>query len=60
MLKTLCMLDAASGREDAVRDFVLKNLPADATHTVDALGNILVEKGRKARETQGRAVRAHG
>ena len=31
MLKTLCMLDAASGREDAVRDFVLKNLPADAT-----------------------------
>ena len=59
MLKTLCMLDAASGREDAVRDFVLKNLPADATHTVDALGNILVEKKGAKRAKHKVALFAH-
>lgn len=59
MLKTLCMLDAASGREDAVRDFVLKNLPADATYTVDALGNIIAEKKGERRAKHKVALFAH-
>lgn len=44
MLKTLCELNGTSGREEAVREFLLAHLPKDASYTVDALGNLIVEK----------------
>lgn len=44
MLKTLCELNGTSGREDTVRDFLIARLPQDVTYTVDALGNLIVEK----------------
>lgn len=44
MLKTLCTLNATSGREDAVRDFLIAQLPEDVSYMVDALGNLIVEK----------------
>lgn len=44
MLKELCMLNAASGREEAVRDYLIAALPADVTYSVDALGNLIVQK----------------
>ena len=48
MLKTLCRLCGTSGRETAVRDYILTELrqiglPADAVR-VDRLGNVLVHK----------------
>ncbi len=50
-LETLCMLCATSGREHAVRDYILQELkamqlPPEAV-TVDRLGNLLVQKKGK-------------
>lgn len=44
MLKTLCTLNATSGREEAVRDFLIAQLPETVSYKVDALGNLIVEK----------------
>lgn len=53
MLKTLCELNGTSGREDAVRAFLIAHLPKDASYTVDALGNLIVEKrGAKRAESK--------
>lgn len=44
----LCALYGASGREDAVRDYILSQIPPEAKTTVDALGNVIVfRKGKK-------------
>lgn len=59
MLKTLCELNGISGREDAVRTFLLTQLPEDATYTIDALGNLLVEKKGKMRPKNKVALFAH-
>ena len=46
-IEQLCSLYGTSGREDAVREYILSALPADAESTVDALGNLIVfKKGR--------------
>ncbi len=55
LLRDLCALDAISGREDAVRNYILDTLRSHTTPmdiSVDAMGNVLVhifgkEKGRK-------------
>lgn len=47
MLKDLCRLNAASGREEAVREYLIAQLPKDASYQVDALGNLIVEKKGK-------------
>ncbi len=47
LLKTLCCLDGTSGREDAVRDYIISQLNG-APYTVDPLGNLIVRvKGAK-------------
>jgi len=47
LLKQLCELDGASGREAAVRDFIISQLNG-APCRVDAMGNLIVEvKGRQ-------------
>lgn len=43
-LKQLCMLDAPSGNENAVRDFLLEKISGSAECSVDPLGNIIGEK----------------
>ena len=50
LLKTLCLLDGTSGREDAVRAFIEKEIAglADEVHT-DALGSLVAFKKGKAR-----------
>lgn len=48
-IEQLCSLYGVSGREDAVRDYILSELPADAEPTVDALGNLIVFKKGKQR-----------
>ena len=51
-LKTLCSLPGASGREDAVREYLIRRVNPHAEYEVDALGNLLVHK--KARSGQKR------
>lgn len=38
------MLNGTSGDEKAVRDFIISRLPDDCDYTVDALGNLIVNK----------------
>lgn len=59
MLKTLCELNGTSGREDAVRDFILAALPENTTYQIDALGNVLVEKTGAARPKNKVALFSH-
>ena len=42
LLQQLCTLDGTSGREDAVREFIISQLNGAPYH-VDALGNLIVE-----------------
>ncbi len=47
-LKTLCELQGVSGREDAVRDYIIDKIKDKAEVSVDALGNIIAfVKGKK-------------
>ena len=47
LLKDLCCLDGASGREGAVRDYIISQLNG-APYRVDAMGNLIVEvKGKQ-------------
>ncbi len=48
LIKKLCALDGIAGREDAVRDYIISQLPENTEYSVDAMGNLLVfAKGRK-------------
>ena len=44
LLRELCLLNGTSGDEKAVRDFIISRLPDDCDYTVDALGNLIVNK----------------
>ena len=47
-LKLLCELNAPSGHENAVRDYIIDRIKDKAEISVDALGNIIaVVKGNK-------------
>ncbi len=57
MLKELCALNAASGREEAVRNYLIAHLPKDADYFVDPLGSLIVEK-KGARRPKNRVMLA--
>ena len=47
-LKTLCLLNGTSGREDAVRDYIVEQIKDKADVQIDPLGNVLAfVKGRQ-------------
>jgi len=49
LIKKLCYLDATSGDETCVRDFIISEIDGYCDHKTDALGNIIVfKKGKKA------------
>lgn len=61
-LQTLCALCGVSGREHAVRDYILEQLnaaPTDKTVTVDPLGNVLVELRGERRADKRLMFAAH-
>lgn len=58
-LKTLCSLQGASGREDAVRDYLIGRIGTHAEYEVDALGNLLVHKKGAQRATKKVMLAAH-
>ena len=59
-LKTLCSLPGASGREDAVREYLIRRVNPHAEYEVDALGNLLVHKKARSGKKEGDARRPHG
>lgn len=48
MLNELCNLNGISGREHAVRDYIISHLPSDAEYRIDPLGSLIVYKKGKA------------
>jgi len=58
-IETLCALRGPSGREDAVRTFLLKTIGDKAECKTDALGNLLVHKKGKSRAKKRVMLAAH-
>lgn len=58
-LKTLCSLPGASGREDAVREYLVGRVKPHADYEVDALGNLLVHKKGAQRAKKKVMLAAH-
>lgn len=44
LIKELSLIQGPSGREEKVREEIIKRLPADASYSVDNLGNLIVHK----------------
>ena len=59
LLNELCMLNGTSGDEKSVRDFIISKLPQDCTYSVDALGNLIVEKKGETTPKNKVALFAH-
>ena len=48
LIKELCAIPGVSGREDAVREYIIGKIEGHAEYHVDALGNLIVfKKGKK-------------
>ncbi len=47
IVKELCALSGVSGRENAVRDYIIKKIEGYAEYSIDPLGNLLVLKKGK-------------
>lgn len=54
MLKELCLLNAASGSEQSVRNFVINEIKNHCEYKIDALGSIIAYK--KGRKTPNKSV----
>lgn len=49
MLKDLCLLNGTSGREEAVRNYIIEKIMDKCEYSVDALGSVIAfKKGKKA------------
>ena len=59
LLKTLCAIDAVSGREDKLRDFIINRVSHFAECRVDLNGNIICFKKGKNRPLKKVMVDAH-
>lgn len=59
LLEKLCLENGTSGDEKAVCDTIINMLPEDCTYTVDALGNLIVEKKGETEPENKVALFAH-
>ncbi|MBQ7581159.1 MAG: M42 family peptidase [Clostridia bacterium] len=61
VLKELCLLNGISGREDAVREYIISKIKSfdDCKYYVDNLGNLIVEKKGKKRAKNKVMLDAH-
>lgn len=59
LLNELCMLNGTSGDEKNIRDFIISKLPDDCTYSVDALGNLIVNKKGESTPKNKVALFAH-
>lgn len=58
-LKNLCQMDAASGGESSVRDYIIKEIKEFCEYKIDNLGNILFEKKGEKRPNVRVMLDAH-
>lgn len=58
-LKTLCQLNAPSGNEKSVRDYIISRIIDKHQYTVDPLGNLIVEKRGKRTPKNKVMIAAH-
>lgn len=58
-IKNLCYLRGVSGREDAVRSYIIEQIKDHAEYTVDPLGNLLVHKSGKVPAARTLLFSAH-
>ncbi len=59
MLKGLCMLNGTSGREEAVRNYIIEKIKDKCEYRVDALGSLIVYKKGKKKPNKKVLVAAH-
>lgn len=60
-IETLCALRGPSGREAAVREYLIEQIKGHAEYEVDPLGNLLVrKKGKKTGQKGAAAFRPYG
>lgn len=59
MLKDLCLINGTSGREKAVRDFIVSRIPKDCEYEIDRLGNVICHKKGKNRAKNKVMLSAH-
>lgn len=58
-LKELLALNGTSGREESVREYIIKNLPEGAEYKIDPLGNLIVSKKGARRAEKKVMLDAH-
>ena len=58
-IKNLCYLRGISGREEAVREYIIEQIKDYAEYTVDPLGNLLVRKKGKVPAARTLMFSAH-
>ena len=59
MLKELCLINGASGNEDAVRDYIISQIKDFCEYKVDNLGSIIAYKKGKKTPAQKISINAH-
>ena len=59
MLKELCLINGASGNEDAVRDYIISQIKDCCEYKVDNLGSIIAYKKGKKTPAQKISINAH-
>ncbi len=59
MLEKLCLLNAASGNEDSVRNFIVDEIKNYCDYTVDALGSVIAFKKGKYKQNKKVMFSAH-
>lgn len=59
LLEKLCLENGTSGDEKAIRNTIINMLPEDCTYTVDAVGNLIVEKKGETEPANRVALFAH-
>lgn len=59
LLSKLCLIPAVSGREDAIRDFIIKEVSGFAECNIDQNGNLICFKKGKKRAAKKIMVDAH-
>ena len=59
LLRELCLLNGTSGDESNVSNYIISHLPKDCTYSVDALGNLIVNKKGKNTPKNKVALFAH-
>ncbi len=59
ILKSLCLLNGISGREDAVREYIISSIKDKCEFTVDPMGNVLAFKKGENKPKKKVMVSAH-